>query len=136
MLPHSVLTAIRRTVVVPVLAVDGVAGEHRTEFCEIALAQRFDGYFGRVQLVAGFDVRERLAEITAPTLVLAGAGDKLVPVGCSIELASRLPNATLRVLEHAGHACLLAADVSLVSLLEDWAPAQTESGHPSRMRFP
>jgi pimeloyl-ACP methyl ester carboxylesterase len=118
--PPSLLLGVRRTLVVPLLAVDGVAAEHRSRFVRIALGRPFDGYLGRVNLISGFDVRDRLGEISAPTLVLAGVGDKLVPVGCAVELARRLPNATLCVLPCAGHACLLAPRISLSKLLAEW----------------
>jgi pimeloyl-ACP methyl ester carboxylesterase len=121
--PQTLMIGVRRTLVVPLLAVDGVAPEFRRRFVEIALARPFDGYLGRVALISQFDVRDRLAEIDVPTLVLAGDGDKLVPNGCSIELASRLPHATLRVLTGAGHACLLSRRVSLVDLLAEWERA-------------
>jgi pimeloyl-ACP methyl ester carboxylesterase len=118
--PNTLMVGVRRTLVVPLLAVDGVAPEHRRRFVEIALARPFDGYLGRVALISEYDVRARLGAIDVPTLVLAGDGDKLVPNGCSIELASLLPRATLRVLKGAGHACLLARRVSLVDILASW----------------
>jgi pimeloyl-ACP methyl ester carboxylesterase len=130
--PHAVLQGIRRSVVVPLLAVDGVASELRRRFVDIALARPFDGYFGRVSLVSRFDARDRLAEIRVPTLVVAGDRDKLVPVGCSIELARRIPTATLRVLCGAGHACLLAPGVSVARLVEEWVGSDeaAEAGAP------
>jgi pimeloyl-ACP methyl ester carboxylesterase len=121
LVPHAVLQGVRRSVIVPMLAVDGVAAEHRRRFVDIALGRPFDGYLGRVSLISRFDVRDRLGEIDIPTLVVAGNGDKLVPMGCSVELARLLPAATLRVLPGAGHACLLAPGVSIAQLLQQWA---------------
>jgi pimeloyl-ACP methyl ester carboxylesterase len=120
--PPSIMLGIRRALVVPLLAVDGVAAHHRNRFVEIALGRPFDGYLGRVGLIAGFDLRDRLGEISVPALVLAGDGDQLVPVGCAVELARGLPHATLRILRGAGHACLLAPGVCFARILEDWAP--------------
>ncbi len=52
----------------------------------------------------GFDVTNRLAEVRAPTLVMHGAADRLVPVEAGRELAARIPGARLVVFEDAGHA--------------------------------
>ena len=46
--------------------------------------------------------RERLPEITAPTLVLHGAADPFFPVGNAEALAREIPRATLRVLDGVG----------------------------------
>ncbi len=57
------------------------------------------------QLVAGarFDASHSVDEIEAPTLVLHGSEDLVVPVSNAVSLAERLPDAELRVLENAGH---------------------------------
>lgn len=52
------------------------------------------------------DTRDRLGEITAPTLVLVGKEDILLPVKLSEELAVGIPNAELVVLEGGGHGFL------------------------------
>jgi pimeloyl-ACP methyl ester carboxylesterase len=51
-----------------------------------------------------------LARITAPTLVLTGADDRIVPSANARLLAHRIPNATLHVTPQAGHFALLADD--------------------------
>jgi len=57
-------------------------------------------------MFAGLDCtprwRERLPEITAPTLVVHGAADPFFPVGNAQALAEEIPGATLRVLEGVG----------------------------------
>ncbi len=57
------------------------------------------------QLVAGarFDASRSVEEIEAPTLVLHGSDDLVVPVSNAASLAERLPDAELRILENAGH---------------------------------
>lgn len=52
---------------------------------------------------AGFDVRHRLAEISAPTLVLAGAQDQLVSAGRIQQLVAGLAASELHTIEDAGH---------------------------------
>jgi proline iminopeptidase len=59
--------------------------------------------FGSGQLSTGWTVMERLSEIQAPTLVLAGRHDFLFPPEHQAILADRLPNAQLKIIECAGH---------------------------------
>ncbi|HOE16793.1 MAG TPA: alpha/beta fold hydrolase [Syntrophorhabdaceae bacterium] len=62
------------------------------------------------QAVATHDTYDRLPEIAAPTLVLAGDADRIIPVGNATILASRIPNAELAILKNAGHMLIEAAD--------------------------
>jgi pimeloyl-ACP methyl ester carboxylesterase len=50
-----------------------------------------------------FDVRERLAAIRTPTLVVAGAEDRLTPLRYARFLAETIPGARLVEIEAAGH---------------------------------
>jgi 3-oxoadipate enol-lactonase len=50
-----------------------------------------------------FDARDRLASIHAPTLVVAGELDALVPVGDAKALATGIPLARLHVIVGSGH---------------------------------
>jgi 3-oxoadipate enol-lactonase len=52
---------------------------------------------------AGQDARAQLKQITAPTLVLVGKEDILLPVKLSEELAALIPRARLAVLEGGAH---------------------------------
>jgi pimeloyl-ACP methyl ester carboxylesterase len=47
--------------------------------------------------------RERLGEITAPTLVIHGSEDPMFPPAHGIALAHEIPNASLLLLERTGH---------------------------------
>jgi proline iminopeptidase len=55
------------------------------------------------QLARGWTVMDRLGEIAAPTLVLAGRHDFLFPPEHQAILADRLPDARLELIEQAGH---------------------------------
>ncbi len=59
--------------------------------------------FAGRHLLKGWTVMDRLVEITAPTLVMAGRDDFLFPPEHQIELAAGIPNARLRIIERAGH---------------------------------
>ena len=51
----------------------------------------------------GWSVVNRLSEISAPTLVIAGRDDFVYPPECQRELAEGIPNVRLTFIERAGH---------------------------------
>jgi len=53
--------------------------------------------------IVHFDVTGRLHEIRAPTLVVCGAQDPIVPVDRCAAIRDGIPGAELLVLEHTGH---------------------------------
>lgn len=59
--------------------------------------------------------RARLGAITAPTLVLTGAEDAVVPPSDSAVLAEGIPDAKARTYAHAGHAFLFQAPERVAS---------------------
>ncbi len=60
-------------------------------------------YLRQLDATMAHDALDRLGRITAPTLVLVGAEDILTPPAESIELASKIPGAQLRILPRGGH---------------------------------
>ena len=58
---------------------------------------------GDFQACNHFDVRARLPEITAPTLILAGEDDQLVGAGRTKQLEASIPNSRLVTVAQAGH---------------------------------
>jgi proline iminopeptidase len=50
-----------------------------------------------------YDVRPRLANITAPTLVLTGRHDKIAPPFASDEIVKGIPHARQEIFEESGH---------------------------------
>ncbi|GIV95876.1 MAG: alpha/beta hydrolase [Herpetosiphonaceae bacterium] len=71
---------------------------------------------------AGFDVLDRLGEIAVAAAVVCGAGDRMAPPEESELLQRRLGNATLHLVEGAGHMVMLedpdAVAGALARLLE------------------
>ena len=59
--------------------------------------------FGFSQLLNGWTVMDRLGEITAPTLILAGQHDFQFPPEHQEALAAGIANARLQIIEDAGH---------------------------------
>jgi len=56
-----------------------------------------------VALLAAGDQSAALAAIAAPTLVIHGAADPLVPSACGRDIAARIPQARLELIEGMGH---------------------------------
>lgn len=70
--------------------------------------------------VAG-DRRARLATITAPTLVLHGTDDPLIPPACGRDTAISIPGARFRLIEGMGHDLASGFDRTLVDAICDVA---------------
>lgn len=62
-----------------------------------------DGYLAQLAAAAGHDTAARVGEITAPTLVVHGAEDRMVPPANGRALAAAIPDARLLELEDAAH---------------------------------
>jgi pimeloyl-ACP methyl ester carboxylesterase len=54
-----------------------------------------------------FDVRDRLGEVSVPTLAVVGESDKLTPQWYHEELVEEIPNAELTTFEDAAHLAML-----------------------------
>lgn len=62
-----------------------------------------EGYQAQLQAIFSWESFSRLTHIAAPTLVIHGKNDRLVPPGNGEIIASRIPGAKLVLLENAGH---------------------------------
>ena len=69
------------------------------------LPQSLDAYLAQLSSIQTHDTTGRLDRITAPTLVLAGEEDILIPVGLSRRLREAIPGAEWQT-TRGGHACL------------------------------
>ncbi len=103
---------------------------HRRElqtFMALTASATRAGYLGRLKLLTRYDVRERLAELRAPTLFLAAEQDHLVPsVAQATYMAARVPGSAVRILSGHGHICLIAPDIDLARILEEWRQGRRE----------
>lgn len=66
-----------------------------------------DVIFDLVKSYRNYDVTDVLADVTVPTLVLAGTHDRLTIAGASEYIAEHLPKAELHVLKGCGHMTML-----------------------------
>ena len=119
-LPFGLLWPVRRAASLAGLFVDGIGPRDRTRFWEAISSVSPEGYARRLRLIADFDVEDRLSDIQAPTLFIAGDRDLLIS---SVEeahaMAARVPNAGVKVIRGAGHACLMGDRVCLAELLAE-----------------
>ncbi len=67
-----------------------------------------------------FNTYGRLGQIVAPTLVVAGSEDLIVPHENSLLLADRIPGATLEMLPGAGHGFFWEQPLEVVEMLSEF----------------
>jgi pimeloyl-ACP methyl ester carboxylesterase len=95
--------------------------EEIERFHELMRSATREGYLSRMRILRDYDVRDRLPSIAAPVLYLAADRDTLVPSVEQARLMSGLtPTATMRILEGHGHSCLIAPDLDLAAILDEW----------------
>jgi 3-oxoadipate enol-lactonase len=75
----------------------------REPFLEMQLKTPVEDYARGLLAIGSFDFRSRLQEITAPTLVIAGAKDTATTPADASLIAEGIPSARLVVLENAAH---------------------------------
>lgn len=91
------------------------------EFHRRMRATSREGYLSRLGILRSYDVRDQLGCIQAPTLLLASDMDTLVPAVQQARFMARaIPSATVRILRGHGHICLLAPDLYLAHILDEW----------------
>jgi pimeloyl-ACP methyl ester carboxylesterase len=73
----------------------------------VAEQLRGSGKPGFVGALDAYPIRERLSQIRAPTLVVWGEDDHLVPVRDAWEFGDRIPDARVVVYEDTGHVAML-----------------------------
>jgi 3-oxoadipate enol-lactonase len=61
------------------------------------------GYLGQLQGIFAWEAYSRIAQITAPTLVIHGETDRLIPPANARLIAERIPGAKLVLIPHASH---------------------------------
>ena len=82
--------------------------EHPGEFdrlvrARLAFSPSLSSYLRQAGAGGNFDASGRVRDIDAPTLVIHGSDDRLVPVANARALARAVPRSRLRVLDGAGH---------------------------------
>ncbi|HQE69738.1 MAG TPA: alpha/beta hydrolase [Atopobiaceae bacterium] len=65
---------------------------------------RYDRFFINAQAILDFDLRDDLARIGCPTLIIGGTEDKIVGADAAYEMRERIANSELHLYEGLGHA--------------------------------
>jgi pimeloyl-ACP methyl ester carboxylesterase len=81
-----------------------------------------DGLRAAIGCLPDHDVRQRLADITVPTLVLVGELDEETPPAYSRALADGIPGAGLEIVADAGHLSNLEQPEAVNRLLSRFLP--------------
>jgi proline-specific peptidase len=76
--------------------------------------------YGFNHLYPGWTVMDRLNEITVPTLVFAGRHDFLFPPEHQALLAAGISNATLKIIECAGHNPQMEQAAEVIEVIKDF----------------
>jgi pimeloyl-ACP methyl ester carboxylesterase len=79
-----------------------------------------EAYMAQLQGILSWEAYSRLDQISAPTLVIHGLSDRLIPAGNGKLIADRIPGAKLVLLPHASHI---------------YSTDQTEAAHEVIMEF-
>jgi proline iminopeptidase len=80
--------------------------------------------FGYSHALQGWTVMDRLSEIQAPTLILAGRYDFLFPTEHQVALAAGIPHARLEIIECAGHSPHMEQPAEVLRLIRDFLSAE------------
>lgn len=80
-----------------------------------------DSYIRRLQILASYDIRDRLHEIETPTLFLAGDRDRLLPsVRWARYMHERVARSSLEIMQGYGHVCLIDHDLDITTYIDPW----------------
>lgn len=77
--------------------------------------------------VDAFDVFGRLAEISAPAAIITGTEDRMTPPKYAVYLRDQLPNATLHLVDGAGHMVMIEQPEAVVEALRPLSSHVKES---------
>jgi pimeloyl-ACP methyl ester carboxylesterase len=85
-----------------------------------AAPTRNSAFMAQLQAILTSDRSERVKDIKAPTLVVHGSVDKLIPVESGRMLASAIPGAKLHLMENVGHCPMLEAPEELAKVIGEF----------------
>lgn len=81
---------------------------------------RCPGFGDALQSLISHDIRDRLARIEMPTLIVWGLSDRVIPVAAGISYHRRIPHSRLEVFERTGHLPQLERPVRFNALLDEF----------------
>src|SRR5580698_1941656 len=87
------------------------------------------GYMGQLQGILQWEAYSRIAQITAPTLIIHGETDQLIPVANAPLIAERIPGAKLEVIPRASHIFETDQSGVAIRLITEFLAAQQARAH-------
>ncbi|GAA4690066.1 bifunctional 3-oxoadipate enol-lactonase/4-carboxymuconolactone decarboxylase PcaDC [Streptomyces youssoufiensis] len=93
-------------------------------------------YAACCELIARLDLRDELARITAPTLVIGGRDDAATPPAHARALADGIPDAHLVEIARAGHLACVEQPRAVLAALRAHLAADPSEPHPARDQAP
>jgi 3-oxoadipate enol-lactonase len=92
-----------------------VVARHRA----LIVATPAEGYAGCCEAIAGMDLRAGLADLTAPTLVIAARQDPSIPPEHGERIAAAVPGARLEILDPGAHLANVERAPEVSALIAD-----------------
>jgi pimeloyl-ACP methyl ester carboxylesterase len=90
---------------------------------EVASGAGKPGFMDALNAIWDYDFRHRLPEIAAPTLIVWGRQDRIVPVAGAFEYEQLIPGARLEIFDDTGHLAMLERPARFNELVETFAVA-------------
>jgi 3-oxoadipate enol-lactonase len=110
--PASMAARVMHSIMAPGVA-EGALAAATASMARISA----EGLRAAVECLPTHDVRERLGEVGAPTLVLVGEYDEETPLSYARALAAGIPGALLQIIPGAGHVSNLEAPEAVSAAL-------------------
>lgn len=119
----------------------GIIMRHPTRLANDVLVEQLNGvgkpgFRGALEALVTYDIRERLPDIAAPTLIVQGTDDILVPRGDAREFERLIPRATSLVLEDTGHVPMLERPTTFNRALLEFLDQDVAPEQPSAQQEP
>lgn len=106
----------------------------RSRISSLAVQALSGEFMGSAQVPNRLDLRPQLAAIKAPTLVIAGKYDVVVPVETARTYATGIPGARFEVIDQSGHYPFVEQNEQFIRLVSDFLkpaePANAEAPQP------
>ena len=87
---------------------------------EVASGAGKPGFLDALNAIMAYDFRDRLPAISAPTLIVWGRNDRIVPIEGAYEYEKLIPNARLEIFEETGHVPMLERPARFNQLVEEF----------------
>jgi pimeloyl-ACP methyl ester carboxylesterase len=135
--PAGTVDTSLRIVCVEPRAIDATLRKHMIELTQYRATgtDSARAYHDAIRSLFAYTTRAMAADlraITAPTLIVHGTQDRLVPASLARAAARRRPDWTLEVFEQCGHVPMMEQPERFVDVVSQWADSQVPAPYVSR----